>query len=139
MTVPTASAPLLSVRNLRTEFRTRMGALPAVADVSFDVAAGERLAIVGESGSGKTITALSLLRLVPEPPGRITAERMMFDGVDLLSLRPRALRDIRGGRISMIFQEPMSSRNPVFTIGRQIVEVLALIGFVVYFIATAPA
>ncbi len=122
------SAPLLSVRHLRTEFRTRMGVLPAVDDVSFDVAPGERLAIVGESGSGKTITALSILRLVQEPPGRITAERIGFDGVDLLALGPRALRQIRGGRISMIFQEPMSSLNPVFTIGRQIVEVLALHG-----------
>jgi oligopeptide/dipeptide ABC transporter ATP-binding protein len=122
----TATRPLLSVRHLRTEFRTERGTITAVDDVSFDIAPRERLAIVGESGSGKTITALSILRLVPEPPGRIAEGEILFEGSDLLTLNPSALRSMRGGAISMIFQEPMSSLNPVFTIGSQITEALAL-------------
>ncbi|WP_340107577.1 ABC transporter ATP-binding protein [Pikeienuella sp. HZG-20] len=121
-----APAPLLSVRNLVTEFRTGMGVVTAVDDVSFDVAKGERLAIVGESGSGKTITALSILQLIPRPPGRIRSGQVLLEGTDIMSLSRGALRGIRGGRIAMIFQEPMSSLNPVFTIGYQICEVLAL-------------
>lgn len=122
----TKKPPLLSVRNLRTEFRTEYGMITAVDDVSFDIAPGERLAIVGESGSGKTITALSILRLIPEPPGRIAGGEILFQGDDLLSLSAGAIRTIRGGAIAMIFQEPMSSLNPVFTIGSQIIEALTL-------------
>ena len=100
--------------------------ITAVDDVSFDVAPGERLAIVGESGSGKTITALSILRLIPEPPGRIAGGKILFEGKNLLDLNPGAIRSLRGGSIAMIFQEPMSSLNPVFTIGSQIIESLTL-------------
>ena len=102
------------------------GALTAVNDVSFDVAAGETLAIVGESGSGKSITALSIMRLVPEPPGRIESGQVMFDGVDLLKLSEQEMRRIRGNRIAMIFQEPMTSLNPVMRIGDQITEAIRL-------------
>jgi len=115
-------APLLSVRDLRTEFATDEGRFAAVDGVSFDLAAGEVLGIVGESGSGKSVTALSILRLVPDPPGRITNGSITFDGESLLGRSERAMRRIRGAKISMIFQEPMSSLNPVFTIGDQIME-----------------
>ena len=115
-------APLLSVRYLSTEFRTERGTVKAVDDVSFDLAAGETLAIVGESGSGKSITAMSILRLIPQPPGRITAGEVVFDGQDLLKLGDQAIRAIRGNRIAMIFQEPMSSLNPSPTVGLQIAE-----------------
>ena len=120
------SAPLLQVRNLVTRFGSGEGALTAVNDVSFDVAAGETLAIVGESGSGKSITALSIMRLVPEPPGRIESGQVMFDGVDLLKLSEQEMRRIRGNRIAMIFQEPMTSLNPSLTIGLQIAEPINL-------------
>jgi oligopeptide transport system ATP-binding protein len=115
-------APLLSVRNLSTEFRTERGTLKAVDDVSFDLAAGETLAIVGESGSGKSVTAMSMLRLIPTPPGRISSGEVVFNGVDLLKLDDHEIRDIRGNRIAMIFQEPMSSLNPSLTVGLQIAE-----------------
>ncbi len=115
-------APLLSVRNLSTEFRTERGTVKAVDGVSFDLAAGETLAIVGESGSGKSVTAMSLLRLIPNPPGRIVSGEVVFDGRDLLKLDDRRMRDIRGDRIAMIFQEPMSSLNPSLTVGLQIAE-----------------
>jgi oligopeptide transport system ATP-binding protein len=114
--------PLLSVRNLSTEFRTERGTVKAVDGVSFDLQAGETLAIVGESGSGKSVTALSILRLIPDPPGRITAGEVLFEGRDLLKLDNKAIRDIRGDRIAMIFQEPMSSLNPSLTVGLQIAE-----------------
>jgi oligopeptide transport system ATP-binding protein len=116
------AAPLLSVRNLSTEFRTERGTVRAVDGVSFDLQAGETLAIVGESGSGKSVTALSILRLIPNPPGRITGGEVLFEGRDLLKLDEKAIRDIRGDRIAMIFQEPMSSLNPSLTVGLQIAE-----------------
>jgi len=122
----TMSEPLLQVRDLRTEFRTEDGIVRAVDGVSFDVAAGRTLGIVGESGSGKSVTNLSLLRLVPDPPGRVTAGSARFDGVDLLALPERELRRIRGKRISMIFQDPMTSLNPYLRISVQLGEVLEL-------------
>ena len=120
------SAPLLSVRNLSTEFRTERGIVKAVDDVSFDLVAGETLAIVGESGSGKSVTAMSMLRLIPTPPGRISSGEVMFDGRDLLKLDDREIRAIRGNRIAMIFQEPMSSLNPSLTVGLQIAEPIVI-------------
>ena len=116
------SAPLLSVRNLTTHFRTDRGNIAAVDGVSFDVAAGETLALVGESGSGKSVTAMSIMRLVPSPPGEITAGEVLLDGRDILKLSEREMRAIRGDRIAMIFQEPMSSLNPALTVGFQIGE-----------------
>ncbi len=116
------SSALLSVRGLTTRFRTERGTVTAVDDVSFDVNAGETVAIVGESGSGKSVTALSVLRLIPDPPGRIESGQIVFDGTDLLKLDDKSIRAIRGNRIAMIFQEPMSSLNPAITVGRQIAE-----------------
>ena len=116
---------LLDVDNLQTHFRTRDGIVRAVDGVSFAVESGETVAIVGESGSGKSVTANSILRLVPEPPGRV-AGRISFAGQDLLKLDERAMRAIRGNRISMVFQEPMASLNPVLTAGFQIAEPLRL-------------
>jgi peptide/nickel transport system ATP-binding protein len=116
-----SAAPLLSVRGLVTEFRTDAGSLRAVDDVSFDVAEGAALGLVGESGCGKSVTSLSLLRLV-QPPGRIAAGRVIFEGRDLMSLSEKDMRAVRGARIAMIFQEPMSSLNPVYTVGDQIAE-----------------
>jgi peptide/nickel transport system ATP-binding protein len=121
-----AGAPLLDVEELRTWFFTRDGIVRAVDGVSFHVMPGETLAIVGESGCGKSVTALSVLRLIPSPPGRIVSGAMRFAGRDLLSLTDAEMRDIRGNQISMIFQEPMTSLNPVMTIGRQIGEILML-------------
>ncbi|MFN0185727.1 MAG: ABC transporter ATP-binding protein [Aquabacterium sp.] len=114
--------PLLSVRDLVTRFRTARGQVTAVDRVSFDVAAGETVAIVGESGSGKSVTALSILRLIPDPPGKIESGQIMFDGQDLLKLSDAQIRAVRGDRIAMIFQEPMSSLNPALTIGKQVGE-----------------
>jgi peptide/nickel transport system ATP-binding protein len=116
---------LLEVDNLQTHFRTPGGVNRAVDGVSFHVDEGETLAIVGESGCGKSVTAMSILRLVPEPPGRI-AGAIRLEGRDLLTLDDRAMRDIRGNDISMIFQEPMTSLNPVLCIGRQLGETLRL-------------
>ncbi len=116
---------LLEVENLQTHFRTPDGVNRAVDGVSFQVAEGETLAIVGESGCGKSVTAMSILRLVPEPPGRV-AGAIRFEGRDLLTLDDRAMRGIRGNDISMIFQEPMTSLNPVLSIGRQLGETLRL-------------
>ncbi|MBX3499864.1 MAG: ABC transporter ATP-binding protein [Alphaproteobacteria bacterium] len=118
--------PLLQVRDLTTRFRTDGGVVTAVDSVSFDVAAGETVAIVGESGSGKSVTALSILRLIPNPPGRIERGEVIFDGVDLLKLDDSGIRAIRGDKIAMIFQEPMSSLNPALTIGKQIGEPINL-------------
>ncbi len=114
--------PLLRVRNLRTRFKTERGMVSAVDDVSFDVEAGETLAIVGESGSGKSVTAMSVMRLIPSPPGHIEQGEIVFDGQDLLKLTEPQMRAVRGDRIAMIFQEPMSSLNPALTIGFQIAE-----------------
>ena len=118
--------PLLRVRDLTTRFRTERGAVTAVDRVSFDVDAGETLAIVGESGSGKSVTALSILRLIPDPPGRIESGEILFDGEDLLKLSDAGIRAVRGDRIAMIFQEPMSSLNPALTVGMQVAEPLRL-------------
>ena len=116
-------APLLSVRGLSTSFNTSSGVARAVDGVSFDVSAGETLGIVGESGCGKSVTALSLLRLI-QPPGRIeSGSHIDFQGRDLLALPEHEIRAIRGNRIAMIFQEPMTALNPVFTVGDQIAEV----------------
>jgi peptide/nickel transport system ATP-binding protein len=119
-------APVLEVSGLNTVFHTRGGLVHAVRDISFSVDAGETLAIVGESGCGKTITALSLMRLIPEPPGEIVSGSVKVDGTDLLRLDEAAMRDMRGSRIAMIFQEPMTALNPLLTIGRQIVEMVIL-------------
>ena len=118
--------PLLEVRNLTTRFRTEAGWVTAVQDVSFDLAPGETLAIVGESGSGKSVTALSMLRLIPRPPGEITGDHVMFEGQDLLKASDAELQAIRGSRIAMIFQEPMTSLNPSLTLGVQVGEPLVL-------------
>jgi oligopeptide transport system ATP-binding protein len=115
---------LLRVRNLQTHFDTDQGVVRAVDGVTFDVAEGEILGLVGESGSGKSVTALSIMRLVPEAQGRISADEITFDGMDLLRLDEVAVREIRGAKIGMIFQDPMRSLNPVLTIGRQVTEVL---------------
>jgi oligopeptide/dipeptide ABC transporter ATP-binding protein len=116
--------PLLDIRDLHTEFRTGAGIVRAVDGISYTVQAGETIAIVGESGSGKSVGAMSVLRLIPDPPGRITAGEVLFDGRDLLRLSEEDMRKVRGSEIGMIFQEPMTSLNPVLTIGRQITETL---------------
>jgi oligopeptide/dipeptide ABC transporter ATP-binding protein len=120
------AAALLEVSDLRTQFRSGNEIARAVDGVSFVLGRGETLAIVGESGSGKSVTALSVMRLVPAPPGEITAGSVMFNGKDLLRLPERAMRRVRGNEISMIFQEPMSSLNPLLTVGEQIAEVVRL-------------
>ena len=117
---------ILNVNGLKTYFYTRLGTVKAVDGVSFGVNKAETLAIVGESGCGKSITALSMLRLIPYPPGRIIEGSVTLDGVDLMTLSEQEMRGIRGNDISMIFQEPMTSLNPVMTIGRQISEALIL-------------
>lgn len=116
--------PLLTVKNLRTQFSTDRGIVRAVDGVSFTLEDGEVMGLVGESGSGKSITALSIMRLVSEPPGQVSADEITFDGVDLLSLSRAELRAYRTRRIAMIFQDPMRSLNPVLTIGRQLSETL---------------
>ncbi|MSQ55396.1 MAG: ABC transporter ATP-binding protein [Betaproteobacteria bacterium] len=121
-----SAAALLEVDGLKTHFFTRDGVVRAVDGVSFSVQPGETLAIVGESGCGKSVTSLSILRLIASPPGRTVAGTISFDGRDLLALSEREMRDVRGNEISMIFQEPMTSLNPVLTIGRQIAETLVL-------------
>ena len=113
---------LLDVRALKTFFQVEGGEFPAVDGISFSIDPGRTLGIVGESGCGKSVTALSIMGLVPRPPGRIAGGEILFDGVDLLQLSTAALRELRGDRISMIFQEPMTSLNPVLTVGEQIVE-----------------
>jgi oligopeptide transport system ATP-binding protein len=118
--------PLLRVKDLSVSFRTPRGTVRAVESLSFDLDAGETLAIVGESGSGKSVTALSLLRLIPDPPGRIDRGEILFEGRDLLKLDDAGIHAIRGNRIAMIFQEPMSSLNPVLTVGTQVGEPIRL-------------
>ena len=115
---------LLAVSDLRTYFRVDGGELKAVDGVSFSVEAGRTLGIVGESGCGKSVTALSIMGLIAQPPGRIAGGTIRFEGRDLLELPAEAMRELRGDRISMIFQEPMTSLNPAFTVGDQIVEVI---------------
>jgi len=118
------SNPLLQIRGLKTYFHTEAGTAKAVDGVSFDIMPGEVVGLVGESGSGKSVTALSILRLIPDPPGRIMEGSILFKGQDLLKLSWEDIRAIRGREISMIFQEPMTSLNPVFTIGMQLMEVV---------------
>ncbi|MGH7565314.1 MAG: ABC transporter ATP-binding protein [Gemmatimonadota bacterium] len=118
--------PLLRVLDLKTWFHTDEGTAKAVDGVSFDVRPRETLGIVGESGCGKSVTSLSILRLVPQPPGEIAGGRIVFRGIDLLELPEKEMRKIRGNEIAMIFQEPMTSLNPVYTVGDQIGEVLRL-------------
>jgi oligopeptide/dipeptide ABC transporter ATP-binding protein len=116
--------PLLKVENLRVELKTRQGISPVIDDLSFELAEGENIAFVGESGCGKSMTALALMGLVPHPVGRIASGRIVFDGEDLVQASDRRMRQIRGNDISMIFQEPMTSLNPVYTTGEQIAEIL---------------
>ena len=116
--------PLLQVRDLKTYFHTEGGTAKAVDGVSFDIMEGEVLGLVGESGSGKSVTALSIIRLIPDPPGKIVSGSIAYKGQDLLQLSWEDIRKVRGNEISMIFQEPMTSLNPVFTIGMQVMEVI---------------
>ena len=118
--------PVLEIRDLVTEFRTDAGTVRAVDGVSFEIPARTTLGVVGESGSGKSVTALSVMRLVASPPGRIASGSIKYAGVDLMALAPAEMRKIRGNRIAMIFQEPMTSLNPVFTVGDQVAEAVRL-------------
>lgn len=118
--------PLLEIRSLTTRFFTEDGVVRAVENVSFEIYPGEIVSLVGESGCGKSVTGLSLLRLIPIPPGKIVSGEILFEGTDLLRIEEREMEKVRGNDISMIFQEPMTSLNPVFTIGNQIMEVLQL-------------
>ena len=117
---------LLSIKNLSTHFYTEQGLVKAVQDVSFDIPEGKTLAVVGESGCGKSVTALSVMQLIPWPPGKIVAGTIRFDGQSLLDKNEAQMRQIRGNDIAMIFQEPMTSLNPVFTVGNQIIEAVKL-------------
>jgi len=119
-------ATLLQVKDLRTHFFTDEGVVRAVDGISYDVQEGETMGLVGESGCGKSVSALSILRLIPSPPGKIVGGEVWFDGQDLLKVNEEDIRHVRGNRIAMIFQEPMTSLNPVLTIGRQITEALEL-------------
>ena len=116
--------PLLSVRNLTVEFTIRDGVVPVIDDLSFDLIPGETLSLVGESGCGKSMTALAIMGLIPSPPGVISAGSILFQGENLVQASGRRLREIRGNEVSMVFQEPMTSLNPVFTVGEQIAETL---------------
>ena len=126
MTEVRTEETVLDVKNLQTVFFTNSGLFRAVDDVSFTVRRGGTLAIVGESGCGKSVTALSVMRLVPDPPGRVVGGSVTLEGTDLLGLDEAEMRAIRGNRISMIFQEPMTSLNPVMRIGDQITEAVRL-------------
>ncbi len=119
-------APLCEVRNLKTWFFTDEGTAKAVDDVSYTIHEGEVLGVVGESGCGKSVTSLSIMRLIPDPPGRIVSGEILFQGKNLLELPEERMRRVRGNEISMIFQEPMTSLNPVFTVGDQIIEAVLL-------------
>jgi len=119
-------ARLLEVKDLQTEFATEAGTVKAVDRMSYDVDEGETVAIVGESGSGKSVSALSILRLIPDPPGRILGGEILFEGRDLLELSDDEIRHVRGRKISMVFQEPMTSLNPVLSIGLQLTETMML-------------
>jgi len=119
-------AELIQVKNLRTSFFTPEGEVRAIDDISFEIAAGQTLGLVGESGCGKSVTSLSIMRLIQSPPGRIVGGEILYRGRDLLTLNNEEMRKIRGNEISMIFQEPMTSLNPVFTVGNQIGEAIRL-------------
>jgi len=119
-------AELLNVRGLETQFRTREGLVHAVNGVDFSLKEGETLGIVGESGCGKSVTVMSMLRLIPSPPGKVVAGQALYQGKDLLKMSDEEIRHIRGSQISMIFQDPMTSFNPVLTIGRQVAEPLEI-------------
>ncbi len=118
------AGPVLDVRGLKTVFRTRGGEIHAVNDVSFQLRRGELLGVVGESGSGKSVTMMSLIRLLPSPPADIRKGEVLLNGQDLLKLPPEALRHVRGAKVGFVFQDPMTSLNPVFTVGNQIMEPL---------------
>jgi oligopeptide transport system ATP-binding protein len=120
------SDPILRVHNLSVEFKTDEGVVRAVDSISYELRPGETLGIVGESGSGKSVSSLAILGLVPRPPGRVTSGRVLFEGRDLLKLRQRDLATVRGNRIAMIFQDPMTSLNPFLTVGEQLMEVTRL-------------
>ena len=117
---------LLEIKNLRTYFFTDAGILPSVDGVSYAILRGKTLGVVGESGSGKSVTAMSILQLIPQPPGKIVDGEILFEGRDLATMTPQEMRKIRGNEISVIFQEPMTSLNPVYTVGNQIVEAIML-------------
>ena len=119
-------AVLLEIKDLETQFFTQDGVVKAVGGISYDIQEGETLGLVGESGCGKSVSALSILRLIANPPGRITGGQVIFEGEDLLKISEEQMRHIRGNRIAMVFQEPMTSLNPVLTIGRQLTESLEL-------------
>ncbi|TGV08167.1 ABC transporter ATP-binding protein, partial [Mesorhizobium sp. M00.F.Ca.ET.186.01.1.1] len=120
------SDPVLQIENLQTHFFTDRGQIPAVDGVTITVNKGEVVGIVGESGCGKSVTSLSVMKLVPNPPGKIVGGTIKFKGEDLVTANEKRMRDIRGNEIAMIFQEPMTSLNPVFTIGNQIGEAIRL-------------
>lgn len=117
---------LLNIKNLRVRFKTRDGMVDAVNGVSFSLGAGESLGIVGESGCGKSVTAMSILKLIPEPPAIIEADQMVFDGMEIIGAKKKVMRKIRGNEIAMIFQDPMTCLNPVLTVGKQMGELLEL-------------
>jgi oligopeptide transport system ATP-binding protein len=118
------TVPLLAIRDLTVEFNTEDGIVHAVSGVTYDVFPGETVGVVGESGSGKSVSVMSLLGLIPQPPGRITSGQATFAGRDLLKMKKKELRELRGGDVAMIFQDPMTSLNPVFTIGNQLGEAI---------------
>ena len=116
--------PALQMQDVTIRFTLKRGQLTAVNGVSFDIAKGETFGLVGESGSGKTVTARSIMRLIPEPPGEVVSGRILFEGEDVLAKSDKELRELRGRRIAMVFQEPMSALNPVFTVAQQISDAL---------------
>lgn len=122
----TDNETILSVHNLSTFFQLELGTAKAVQDVSFEINKGQTLALVGESGCGKSVTALSIMRLIPSPPGKIASGKIFFRGRNILDFPEKQMRHIRGNKIAMIFQEPMTSLNPVYTIGSQIIEAITL-------------
>ncbi len=122
--MPDGAQPVLDVRGLKTVFRTRGGEVHAVNSVSFHLAPGELLGVVGESGSGKSVTMMSLIGLLPSPPAEVRAGEVLLGGRDLLKLAPRDLQAVRGAKVGFVFQDPMTSLNPVFTVGSQIMEPL---------------
>ena len=124
ISMPDGALPVLDVKDLKTVFKTRSGEVHAVNSVSFHVKPGELLGVVGESGSGKSVTMMSLIGLLPSPPADVRNGQVLFGGQDLLQIDPNTLRDVRGARIGFIFQDPMTSLNPVFNVGFQIMEPL---------------